>query len=131
MRDPRTVLLSVFPFVVATYIPLCTPNVRPTVVPSAPEGDNGDEGPAEVVLSCVLSAVGLRPYHGLLVILLLFNSRITPEDIGWASSLLAGLSEWQWRDAFRAGGYAPEVADRDIATTRARIAQGQQIAGAD
>jgi len=43
--------------------------------------------------------------------------------------MLATLTERQWRDAFRAGGYAPDVADRFIGAIRTRIAQGQQIAG--
>jgi len=33
MRLPRGLLFTVVPFVHATYIPLCTPNVRPTVRP--------------------------------------------------------------------------------------------------
>jgi len=231
------------------------PQGREWRVKQAPLGDRGDEGPSEVVLSRVLSAlgyhqppvyflpsftlrdtsgthtapggrfrlhidalkargewswqdnpfVGQRPYQGLLAILMLFNStdlktsnnklydvdqdggraqwyvvrdlgnalgktgrifarrnnvalftqtrfitgveggfvvfdyhgfhqelvrhRITPDDVGWAMALLATLTERQWRAAFRAGGYAPDVADRFIGAIRTRIAQGQQIAG--
>jgi hypothetical protein len=61
----------------------------------------------------------------------LVRERITPEDVGWASWLLAGLTDRQWRDAFRAGGFAPDTADRFIRTLHARIAEGQQIAGDD
>ena len=233
------------------------PEGREWHVKQAPPGDRGDEGPSEVVLSRVLSAVGyhqppvyflpsftlrdesgtrvepggrfrlhldslkargewswqenpfvgMRPYQGLLVILMMFNStdlknsnntlyevegshgpeqryvvrdlgnalgrtgrigmkrnnvalftrtgfitgvedgfvvfdfhglrqelvrdRITPDDVGWAIALLTPIAERQWRDAFRAGGYAPDVADRFIRTLRSRIAEGQQIAGDD
>jgi hypothetical protein len=321
MWTARPLFLNVFPIVVAMYVPLCTPNLRPTVWPwdaplaelwvrpadladrdlyagpwgadhapdphaeytfvrpkqggsspgmvvrdpasrtwhvkQAPEGGRRGEGPTEVVLSRVLSAVGyhqppvyflpsftlrdasgirtvpggrfrlnvtslkargdwswqenpfvgMRPYQGLLVILLLFNSsdlknsnntlydvdtggsprqwyvvrdlgaalgetgrlaparndvevftrsrfitgvtrdfvvfnyhgfhqelirdRISIVDVGWASYMLAGLSEGQWQDAFRAGGYDSDVAARFIAALRSRISQGQQIAGDD
>ena len=321
MRTARPFFLSLFPIVVAMYVPLCTPNVRPTLWPEAaplaefwvrpadladrdlyagpwpadhapdpnaeytfvrpkqggvnpglvvrdpegrtwhvkqaPEDGRHGEGPSEVVLSRVLSAVGyhqppvyflpsftlrdgsgtrtvpggrfrldvtslkshgewswqanpfvgLRPYQGLLVILLMFNSsdlknsnntlydvdtggnrtqwyvvrdlgaalgetgrlaptrndvevftrsrfitgvkrdfvlfdyhgfhqelirdRISSVDVGWACYLLAGLSEGQWQDAFRAGGYDGDVAARFIAALRSRIAQGKQIAGDD
>ena len=59
------------------------------------------------------------------------RDRITPDDVGWASFLLAGLTERQWQDAFRAGGYDPASAARFIATLRARIAQGRRIGGDD
>ena len=39
----------------------------------------------------------------------LVRNRITPEDVAWASNLLAQLSARQWRDAFSAGGYEPQV----------------------
>jgi hypothetical protein len=61
----------------------------------------------------------------------LIRGRITPGDVGWASDLLARLSKHQWHDAFRAGGYAPEVAVRFIDTLQARITQGQQVGGND
>ncbi len=60
----------------------------------------------------------------------LLRDRITPADVGWASSLLSGLSERQWQDAFRAGGYTPEAADRFIGTLRAKIAEGLRVAEA-
>lgn len=61
----------------------------------------------------------------------LLHDRITPDDVGWASNLLARLSDRQWRDAFRAGGFAAGVSDRFIARLRARIAQGQQVGAAE
>jgi len=226
-------------------------------VKQAPEGDRGDEGPAEVVVSRVLSAVGyhqppvyflrsftlrdesgthvkpggrfrlhhaslkargewawqqnpfvgMRPYQGLLAILLMFNAsdlknsnntlydveragvrsqwyvvrdlgcalgetgrvapkrnnldrfartqyvggvdrgfvvfdyhgfhqeiirdRITPDDVGWASDLVSGLTERQWQDAFRAGGYDAGTSARFIAALQARIGQGRRVGGDD
>jgi hypothetical protein len=61
----------------------------------------------------------------------LLTDRITPDDVGWASYLLSRLSDRQWHDAFRAGGYSPAVADRFIRKLHAKIAEGQQIAGDD
>jgi len=57
----------------------------------------------------------------------LIRDRIRPVDVEWASSLMARLSAQQWQDAFRAGGYDPETANRFIQTLRARIAQGREI----
>jgi hypothetical protein len=57
--------------------------------------------------------------------------RITVEDVRWASELLSGLEERQWRDAFRAGGYEPDIAARFIKKIRSNIAAGQQLPGAE
>lgn len=61
----------------------------------------------------------------------LFQRRITVEDVRWAGNLLARLSDQQWHDAFRAGGYAPDVADRFIRKIRSNIAEAQSVGGAD
>jgi hypothetical protein len=52
---------------------------------------------------------------------------ISPDDVAWASDLLGRLSNQQWRDAFRAGGYTTAVADRFIGRLRQKIADGQQV----
>jgi hypothetical protein len=57
----------------------------------------------------------------------LVRDRITPEEVAWASELLGRLSEKQWQDAFRAGGYEPAVANRFIAKLREKIAQGRAL----
>jgi hypothetical protein len=57
----------------------------------------------------------------------LIRDRITPDDVAWASDLLAQLSDRQWQDAFRAGGYEPEVANRFIRKLREKIAEGQAL----
>jgi hypothetical protein len=38
--------------------------------------------------------------------------------------LLSRLSDDQWQDAFRAGGYNPEQTARYVAKMKAKIAQG-------
>ena len=60
----------------------------------------------------------------------LVRRRITPADVRWASDLLAQLTDRQWADAFRAGGYSPEVAMQFIGAIRRKIAQGQQLSSA-
>jgi hypothetical protein len=57
----------------------------------------------------------------------LIDRRITPEDIEWACDLLAGVSRAQWLDAFRAGGYSPEIADRFTRRVLQRIDEGQRV----
>jgi len=37
------------------------------------------------------------------------------------------LSDEQWSDAFRAGGYTPEVAGRFIRSLKAKIEQGRRL----
>ena len=57
----------------------------------------------------------------------LVRDRITREDVVWASDLLSRLSERQWQDAFRAGGYSPQVANQFIRKFREKIRQGQDL----
>jgi len=57
----------------------------------------------------------------------LVRDRIAPEDVVWASELLGRLSDQQWQDAFRAGGYEPAVANRFIAKLREKIEQGKAL----
>jgi hypothetical protein len=63
-------------------------------------------------------------YHGFHKELL---RRITPADVVWACELLTGLTDRQWHDAFRAGGYEPAVADRFIRRLQQRIADGKAL----
>jgi hypothetical protein len=57
----------------------------------------------------------------------LLRHRITPEEVQWASDLLAGLSYQQWTDAFRAGGYEPALAERYIRRILAKVAEGERV----
>jgi hypothetical protein len=57
----------------------------------------------------------------------LLRHRITPEEVHWASDLLAGLSYGQWCDAFRAGGYEPAVAERFIRRMLAKVSEGERV----
>ena len=58
------------------------------------------------------------------------RDRITPADVMWASDLLAQLTDRQWRDAFRAGGYEPSVADRFIRKLREKVEHGRRLIAA-
>ncbi len=57
----------------------------------------------------------------------LVRHRITPDDVRWASDLLAGLSDRQWQDAFRTAGYEPAIATRFIARLRQKIEEGRHL----
>jgi hypothetical protein len=50
--------------------------------------------------------------------------RITPADVKWICARLQALTDAQWQDAFRAGGYAPELADRFIRRFKQKIDEG-------
>jgi hypothetical protein len=52
------------------------------------------------------------------------DGRIRPAHVRWAAQLLGALSETQWHDAFRAGGYAPQVRQRFITKLQSKIAEG-------
>jgi hypothetical protein len=49
---------------------------------------------------------------------------ITPGDVRWACGWLDRITPEQWKDAFRAGGYADDRADRYIRKIREKVAQG-------
>jgi hypothetical protein len=68
----------------------------------------------------------LFPYHGWHQEL--YRGRITPEEVRWACGWLARLTDKQWNDAFRAGGYDPATAARFITALKARIQRGLQLA---
>jgi hypothetical protein len=56
------------------------------------------------------------------------RDRVTPEDVMWITNLLAQLTEQQWRDAFRAGGFEPAVANRFIRRLREKVEEGRNLA---
>jgi hypothetical protein len=58
----------------------------------------------------------------------LYRHRITVADVRWATGLLAGLDDRQWRDAFRAGGYPSDLSERFILKIKANILEGQRLA---
>jgi len=55
----------------------------------------------------------------------LVRERITISDVRWASELLARLTDTQWAEAFRAGGYEASVAERFIRVLQRKIRQGR------
>jgi hypothetical protein len=59
-----------------------------------------------------------RGRHGALL------THITAADVRWICEKLDRLTDAQWQDAFRAGGYAPEVANRFIRRFDQKIKEG-------
>ena len=59
-----------------------------------------------------------RGRHGVLV------DHMTVTDVRWICEKLQQLSDQQWQDAFRAGGYAPQTADRFIRRFKQKIEEG-------
>ena len=59
-----------------------------------------------------------RGRHAVLV------DHMTPADVRWICERLQRLTNRQWSDAFRAGGYAPELADRFIRRFKQKIQEG-------
>ena len=57
-------------------------------------------------------------------------SRLTPEDVRWTCERLSALSDKQWQDAFRAGGYDEATTARFVAAMRSRIKAGLALAQA-
>ena len=58
----------------------------------------------------------------------LVHRAITVDDVRWAAGLLGGLSDRQWHDAFRAGGYPEDLSARFIRKIKANLAQAQAVA---
>lgn len=55
------------------------------------------------------------------------HSSVTPRDVRWICGLLARLSDTQWADAFRAGGYTPAEGERYVRRLKAKVAEGLRI----
>ena len=55
----------------------------------------------------------------------------TAADVRWTCERLSQLTDAQWRDAFRAGGYTPEQTKRYVDKIKEKVAQGLQLAAAD
>lgn len=53
--------------------------------------------------------------------------QITTRDVRWISERLARLRDQDWRAAFRAGGYSPELTDRFVRKIKERIAEGVAV----
>ncbi len=59
-----------------------------------------------------------RGRHGVLF------DHIHPSDVRWICTQLNALTDRQWQDAFRAGGYPKAIADRFIARMKQKIREG-------
>jgi hypothetical protein len=54
---------------------------------------------------------------------------ITTKDVVWASRLMSRVSDEQWRDAFRAGGFTPGEQQRYVEKLKSKIREGLALAG--
>jgi hypothetical protein len=52
---------------------------------------------------------------------------VTPDDVRWACERLSRLTDAQWRDAFRAGGYDADSTARYVAKMKEKIAEGLRL----
>jgi hypothetical protein len=55
------------------------------------------------------------------------NTMVTPSDVVWICQLLSQLSDRQWMDAFRAGGYSEPDARRFVRRMQQKIAEGLRL----
>jgi hypothetical protein len=92
----------------------------------APQRGDPDVFEREPFITGVKDGVVQFNYHGWHQELL---KNISPDDVAWASDLLGRLSDSQWSDAFRAGGYPSPLADRFIGRLRQKIAEGCRLGG--
>jgi hypothetical protein len=58
------------------------------------------------------------------------DGRIMPDDVRWATRLLARLTDRQWRDAFLGAGYTPAVTGRFVRRIAQKIEEGRTFQGA-
>jgi hypothetical protein len=93
----------------------------------APKRNNIDRFERQTFITGVTDGFVNFKYHGWQPELV--RHAITVEDVQWAAALLAGLSDRQWNDAFRAGGYTDDLSARFLRKIKANIAQAQAIGG--
>ena len=53
-----------------------------------------------------------------------FVSNISVDDVRWTAALMKRLSDQQWRDAFRAGGYSEDETERYVTKMKERVDEG-------
>ena len=94
-----------------------------TGVIDAPRDDNDvfDETPFIKAVNNGVVTFEYRGLHGPL-----FKS-ITVADVQWICGRLSKLTDKQWADAFRAGGYAEPTAQRYIRRLKQKIAEGLAV----
>jgi hypothetical protein len=52
---------------------------------------------------------------------------ISVDDVKWTSERVLRISDEQWRDAFRAGGYDPATAGRFVARIKQKAEEGRTL----
>ena len=94
--------------------------------PRRGDPDAFDSEPFIVGVSEGFVRFGYRGRHQELV-----RETIRPRDVVWAGELLGRLSQAQWREAFRAGGFAPAAADRYIRRLQQKVADARALRAID
>jgi hypothetical protein len=89
----------------------------------APLRDNPDVFERQPFILSVTDGLIRFNYHGWHQELF---RQIKPLDAGFAADLLEQLTDEQWRDAFRAGGYSQQIGGRFIARLHERIAEARR-----
>jgi hypothetical protein len=90
----------------------------------APQRGDADIFQREAFVKGVKDGFVQFNYHGWHQELL---KSISTDDVVWASELLGQLTDRQWSDAFRAGGYEPAVADRFIGRLHQKIVESLRL----
>jgi hypothetical protein len=54
---------------------------------------------------------------------------VTAGDLRWTCDLLSRLSEQQWLDAFRAGGYTPDQSSRYVRKIQEKLSEARNLVG--
>jgi hypothetical protein len=93
----------------------------------APKRNNIDRFERQKFITGVTGGFVDFRYHGWQPRLV--RHAITVDDVQWAAALLAALSDRQWQDAFRAGGYPDDLRERFLRKIKANMAQAQGLGG--
>ena len=60
----------------------------------------------------------------------LVNHQITIDDVRWPAAWFETLTDQQWHDAFRAGGYDVNTSERFIRKIQSNLGKAKQLSGA-
>jgi hypothetical protein len=93
----------------------------------APKRNNIERFERQTFISGVENGFVRFPYGGWQAGLV--RHAISVDDVRWATGLLSGLTDRQWQDAFRAGGYDEALGARFIKKIQSNIAEGRRITG--
>jgi hypothetical protein len=91
----------------------------------APRRNNIDRFERQKFITGVTDGFVNFTYHGWQPQLV--HRALTVEDVQWGAALLANLSDRQWHDAFRAGGYPDDLTARFLRKIKSNLAEARQL----